>query len=518
MAGEKICCFIPEGKKSGEVQILKSIRFAAQPGKLMAIMGPSGSGKTTLVNILAGRTVTKQQGLRKRKPRMVITGCLYLNGNAVSSDEMTLYSRYVMQKDRLFEYLTVAETLTFAAKLKLRGCSRAEIKAHVEHVIDEMGLHSCRDVLIGGQISKGVSGGQKKRVAVAIELLDNPEIIFLDEPTSGLDSSLAFDVVKILKDMTKKGGRTVIATIHQPRSQIFKMFDTLLLLSRGEVVFHGPAFEAGIFATEIGLVVPLNFNIADFLLDVLTVGKAKTELTDELIGHDRRSFTESGRLDLQPEEVLQFTRAFITDEELQKLPDKFSKTSWAENLYSQIDEIIANPRLEPVVTTLSARNHTIHYCKTIITLMHRHFVNKLRDPGSTAVRLGVTAIMALINGLLYFQIEFPTNSFDCRRFYNVLGALAFVCFSLSFGSLDIIIHFPESRPQYNREVASRMYRPSAFYIAQCIGDIPFLAMGAILLTLIVYWMVGYGERVDRIIFFLQTEAEGMSVSLCLPQS
>jgi ATP-binding cassette subfamily G (WHITE) protein 2 len=157
-------------------------------------MGASGGGKTTLLSALSLRLDTK---------KMNITGDFRLNGREYSKSVLKAMSAYVMQDDLLHAELTVAETVSYAAKLRLAGkCTKAERIARENHVIELMGVGHVRDVIIGDTRRKGISGGERKRVCVAIELLTQPKLLFLDEPTSGLDSTTAFDVCSALKNLS----------------------------------------------------------------------------------------------------------------------------------------------------------------------------------------------------------------------------------------------------------------------------------------------------------------------------
>ena len=148
------------------------------------------------------------------------------------------------QEDVLLGTLTVNETLTYSAKLRLpTTMTKEEINGIVEEALLEMGLQNCADGYIGNWHIRGISGGEKKRLSIALEILTQPRLLFLDEPTSGLDSASAYFVIQTLKNMASNG-RTVISSIHQPSSEVFALFDQLLLLSGGETVYFGEAKTA----------------------------------------------------------------------------------------------------------------------------------------------------------------------------------------------------------------------------------------------------------------------------------
>eukprot|EP00922_Rhytidocystis_sp_ex-Travisia-forbesii_P036219 GHVS01053731.1.p1 GENE.GHVS01053731.1~~GHVS01053731.1.p1 ORF type:complete len:663 (+),score=85.60 GHVS01053731.1:1-1989(+) len=183
--------------------------------------------------------------------------------------DVSYFSSYVMQRDVQLDCLTVEETLRMAADLKLQNNTAQERYERVYNVMKELGLLECRNINIGGDFKKGISGGQLKRLSIGVELLDDPSLLFLDEPTSGLDSALAFDIFKSLMYLARSG-RTIICTVHQPRSQVFAMFDKLLLLSQGSVVYHGEANLIVDYFSRNGFPCPLQFNPADYILDLLS--------------------------------------------------------------------------------------------------------------------------------------------------------------------------------------------------------------------------------------------------------
>lgn len=169
-----------------------------------------------------------------------------------------------MQDDVLFETFTCYECLYFAAKLRL---NRTEdiIVERIEELIKQLGLEKCRNTIVGNVMVKGLSGGEKKRTAIAVELITNPKVIFFDEPTSGLDSFTTLKLVKLMKEQAMKG-KMIISTIHQPSSQAFNLFDKLILMSEGRIIYQGEASEATDYFKKIGYVCPRFCNPADFFL------------------------------------------------------------------------------------------------------------------------------------------------------------------------------------------------------------------------------------------------------------
>lgn len=281
--GERLTVKAPRSKNGQVKVLLHEANFTARPGELTAIMGPSGSGKTTLLNAIAG----------KFDGRMEVTGTVYFGGIESSSIETNDFVGFVRQEDELLEYLTVRETILFAARLRMPGKSYTVQVARTDRLIRELSLEGCQHVKIGGRTFKGISGGQKKRVAIAVALISRPDVLILDEPTSGLDAALAYDVMRTLDGLASHWNTTIICTVHQPRSQIFGFFDSLILLRQGRIVYEGESPQAVDYFNQIGFRCPRDFNPADFFLDLLADHSNNDEedtVNDHLI---KRTATET---------------------------------------------------------------------------------------------------------------------------------------------------------------------------------------------------------------------------------
>lgn len=257
-------------------QILHNITGAVHPGQLMAIMGASGAGKTTFLDILA----------RKNK-RGSTTGNFFVNGQKISNTDFRSVIGFVDQDDTMLPTLTVHETIMDSALLRLpKDMSYAAKEQRVDDVERQLGIHHIRDQIIGSEEGngRGISGGEKRRVGIACELVTSPSILFLDEPTSGLDAYNAFNVVECLVELVKTYNRTVIFTIHQPRSNIVALFDQLILLAKGRTVYSGPFQSCQSYFDSIGYSCPPGFNIADYLVD-LTMHASDSNYSDEMDGN-----------------------------------------------------------------------------------------------------------------------------------------------------------------------------------------------------------------------------------------
>ena len=254
-------------------QILSGVQGIALPGQLMAIMGASGAGKTTLLDILA----------RKNK-RGFVDGHFYVNGEKVNNSEYRSVIGFVDQEDTLFPTLTVHETIMTSALLRLpRDMNISAKEQKVYEVEKQLGILPIKDQLIGSEEGhgRGISGGEKRRVGIACELVTSPSILFLDEPTSGLDAYNAFNVIECLVNLAKNYNRTVVFTIHQPRSNIVALFDHLVLLAKGRAVYSGPYASCQNYFDNIGYACPPGFNIADYLVDLTMHADTAANTQDE---------------------------------------------------------------------------------------------------------------------------------------------------------------------------------------------------------------------------------------------
>ena len=256
-----------KGKK-----ILSNITGSVHPGELLAIMGASGAGKTSFLDILA----------RKNK-RGTVIGDFWLNGEKVVSDEFRSVIGFVDQEDTLMPTLTVHEAIMDSALLRLpKDMSRIAKEQKVEDIERQLGIYRIRHQFIGSEEGgRGISGGEKRRVGIACELVTSPSILFLDEPTSGLDAYNAFNVVECLVTLVKTYNRTVVFTIHQPRSNIVALFDQLILLAEGRLVYSGPYQRCQSYFDSIGYSCPPGFNIADYLIDLTMHDGAPVEPEDD---------------------------------------------------------------------------------------------------------------------------------------------------------------------------------------------------------------------------------------------
>lgn len=230
--------------------LLRSLYGKAPPGTLTAIMGPSGAGKTTLLNILSGYYDKGYEGE------------VHVNSYIQDTELFNMQSCYIMQGDCLLQDLTVREALTISVELRMPALESRKTAQLVEKTINRWGLDDCADTM-----TRFLSGGEKRRLAISQELISDPPVVFLDEPTSGLDSSTALRCTRELKSLAASG-HTVLCSIHSPSSALFSHFDRLYMLSEGKCIYHGVVQKLVPFLESQNLHCPLYSSPSDFITEI----------------------------------------------------------------------------------------------------------------------------------------------------------------------------------------------------------------------------------------------------------
>jgi ABC-type multidrug transport system ATPase subunit len=267
-------------------------------------------------------------------------GKVMLNGEEIpiTSRKMREISGFVFQEDVILSTMTVREAITMSANLRLPDSLSPKIrKERIEEIIEILNLQSCANTKVGDSIKKGISGGERKRTSIAMELITNPPVLFLDEPTSGLDTKNAYSVVKILYELAHLQGRTVIATIHQPSSEIFHMFDDLLLMSQGQILYYGPASHAVEYFADRGFVCPQYTNPSDYFFmhvvnepgSLLSQWKESKEFQDLLYEITISKNITAG----VPREALHQRASFIN--QFRYLMNRAGKNAWRNRMIIQ---------------------------------------------------------------------------------------------------------------------------------------------------------------------------------------
>ncbi|CAK8573098.1 unnamed protein product [Lathyrus sativus] len=442
------------GKESKVTRkVLNGVTGIARPGELTAMLGPSGSGKTTLLTALAGRLTGK------------VTGTITYNGNSDLSC-MKRKIGFVSQDDVVYPHLTVLETLTYTALLRLpKTLTREEKVEHAERIITELGLTRCRNSPVGGCMAlfRGISGGERKRMSIAQEMLVNPSLLLLDEPTSGLDSTTAQLIVSVLRGLARSG-RTIVTTIHQPSSRLYRMFDKVVVLSDGYPIYSGNAGRVMDYLGSVGFVPGFNFvNPADFLLDLANGIVADVKHDDEIEKHDQDQASVKQSLIL----------------------------SYKKNLYPALKEDIQKNNIESSV--FASQGTTSRHCSDNqwntgwweqFRILLKRGLQERRHESFSGLKIFQVLSVSILSGLLWWHS-------DPSHIQDQVGLLFF--FSIFWGFFPLfnaIFAFPLEKPMLTKERSSGMYHLSSYYVARMVGDLPMELVLPTIFVTITYWMGG----------------------------
>jgi ABC-type multidrug transport system ATPase subunit len=431
---------LPNGENK---DILKDCWGKVETGQVCAVLGPSGSGKSSLLNVLAGRSSTGGP--------ISVNGCVQVGGEAINPVKYRQNIAYVMQDDALYATSTPREALRFSARLRLPSSTAdADVEARVEEMIQALGLEDCCDVMIGGALIKGISGGQRKRTSVGIELITNPSLLFLDEPTSGLDSYTSYNLVHILKNVAASNS-AVMCTIHQPSSEIFELFDTCIFMKSGRVFYSGPVNALASHFSSVGFECPLNYNPSDYVMFICqTTGDEELE--------KRQLFAK------EPESLV------------------------AANAKRMLS--VANGGDEESTGAGGLElGGKASFSTQLALLCGRELSNTHRDVGALIGRFGITAFLNLLFGCIFFEAGGQDNG-NKDEFNAHYGALVMVFISSMFGSASpMMLAFPFERPMFLREYSTGTYSVVAYFISKSVVELPMAFAQVLLQYIIAYFLI-----------------------------
>lgn len=430
--------------------LLRNVSADLRPGTLTAIIGGSGSGKTTLLNTVAERV---------NSSRLAESGNVTFNGKP---GVHSVRHAYVMQQDILLPTLTVRETLQYSADLRLPSTvSLHDRRQVVDEVIRELGLKECADTRIGNSQHRGCSGGEKRRVSIGVQMLANPGILFLDEPTTGLDATSAFQLVRTLKMLAQKG-RTVITTIHQPRSEIWDLFDNLIVLTKGSPVYSGSIPACLPWFSSLGFQLPAFVNPAEFIIDIAAVDNRTSDLEEE-------STARVARL----------------------------KEAWnAESLqrFRPIDHTADTNENEGVAR---ARRHA-GFLRQVKVLTDRTLKVTYRDPLGMAASIFEAIFMGIICGYMFYDLGRDEAGIRSRQggLYTAAGLQGYLILIFEVYRMTIDI------PTFDRESSENCVDALPFILSRRIARLPTEDFPVpFLFSILVYFMAGFEREVQRFFIF-----------------
>lgn len=519
----------------GKIVVLQDVWGAALAGEMQALLGPSGAGKSTLMDILA-----------QRKSMGNLSGFLLVDGQPATSSFIRK-TAYVPQEDNFVATMTVNETMNFYADIILpKTFDKPERRARVDEVLSAMGLKHKAKTMVGGTLPgglmlRGLSGGERKRLSIAAGILAAPSIVFLDEPTSGLDSFAALTVMGHLKRMARDNGHVVIASIHQPRSAIWSMFDRVTLLASGRLMYHGLRDNlVPWFATQGYSYDPTQHGVAsDWALDLVAIGFHKPK---RFYGHTITSMEQ-----LQHASNV-FVSSYTTDPNLipfQGGPENMiGSRSLSQKVQARMQQLVGVRRATEVCTANAAAMHSIggasscasygdasstcssngglqgdlrvmDTCKDLAIvsdLAHaqdvaqkrpkqgkwatgwwrqfascygRELLSITRNPADVAGRTMTFAWVAILMGLLYYGMAADATSIR-GRLNMTFNILSFFCL-MPYVSMSL---YSADKKFYIADASAKLYRPHAYYAAKVAATTPFQIISALVFCFTVYGMAG----------------------------
>ncbi|XP_043286081.1 ATP-binding cassette sub-family G member 4-like [Venturia canescens] len=441
------------GCKVKEKNILRGVSGHFRPGKLTGIIGPSGAGKTSLLSILSG--------LRGSN----VKGSITVNGNPRNADEFRRSACYIPQEFALLPRLTTRETLCIAARLKLGHPHTAQSRELVmKEVASKLGLMNCMDTM-----ADQLSGGEKKRLSIGVEIVTNPAVMLLDEPTSGLDSLASNQVVGLMKNIAKSGC-TVVCAIHQPNSQMIEQFDDILVLAGGRNFYCGPREEIVETFLQAKFACPAFYNIAEFVIEVVT-GQREGDL---------ERLCEIGNSKCRDSKLRhRFPRRLNGVADVVDSSNPKSSTcseNWTEKMPGN--------ESSPVMT----------WDKQMV-LFYRAIICIRRDNTMTKLRLVAHIIVALLLGLVFYN--FGNDSAKIQS--NVACLFFFLLFLFFANSMPAVQMFPVEAAVFLREHLNNWYGLSSYYIAKVVTDVPLQIVCPTCFLVIAYFMTGQPLECERFV-------------------
>lgn len=453
--------------KTQTLPILRGVSGYAKPGEICALMGSSGAGKTTLLDILACRKTIGH-----------LSGTICINNSPVvsytSTQLLKQVTAYVMQENVLIGALTVREHLYYAARLRLSYKDfhgEVGIQQRVDDLLTMLGLTHVQHSRVGYEGDRGISGGQKKRVSIGVEIIHFPEIIFLDEPTTGLDSAISYEVMSAVRSLADQQ-RTVVCTIHQPSPATYALFNTLLLLSAGRVLYFGKADEAVSYfqfgSQEYSFPYLTGSNPAEYVIAVASGAIVP------LVSENRQTHKE-------------------TNVSTDAIADFYMTTGYADQLNEVLHplptavggSLVSSPTMPPIGhwETIAKKNHVNSVFVQVPVLMGRMFLVKRREYHMLTLSLAKSVIIGVFYGTIFFHL--PTNN-EPSTYINRIAIAFFSLISLIMAHQSDIPDILEQRLLFNRERSSQTISTEGYWLAKFFLDAPMNALFVLIYSIIIY--------------------------------
>lgn len=469
-----------KGKDTPDRLILDgSLKGKAMPGRMLAVMGPSGSGKSSLIHALAGRL--------SESSKLSLSGKRYVNGETLSEDS-SLPAAFIEQEVNFFPHMTVKETLDFRVELKLGSrLGKSARDDVVANLMEMLGLTKSLNTIVGNSKVRGLSGGERKRLSIACELISSPPVIILDEPTSGLDSYQAAQVVETLRKLADSG-KTIIAVMHQPSQSVFAMFDDLLLVSEGQLMYYGEVSKVRNYMKDLGYPCSKDTGTAEHVLDVISRTNGGAEEQE----NSTKRLNQLGEAAKASVEMISFGSGALVPghKHHHKLKIANQTNSPGANIFRQF--------------------------KLLLT---RAFNETSRGKLAIIIKVVQQITLGLVYGGIYKVGDDQASIMD--RF-GLLSLIAIGGINMSVAST--IRSFTREKSIVTGEMANGMYRTLPYFLAKAISEIPLAGVFNTLFAAIIYPMAGLQKGKFKQFIGLTTlhalagEAAGLFIGAIAPSS
>ncbi|XP_073949545.1 ATP-binding cassette sub-family G member 1-like [Choristoneura fumiferana] len=425
--------------------ILRGITGEFQSGQLTAILGPSGAGKSTLLNILAGYKVTGAGGQ------------ICTNSEPRDLRQFRKLSRYIMQEDLLQPLITVQEAMAIAADLKLgTNLSKRKKAIIVEEIVQLLRLGKARNTA-----TERLSGGERKRLSIALELLNNPPVIFLDEPTTGLDDVASSTCVSLLKRVAR-GGRTVVCSLHTPSARLFAEFDHVYVVADGRCAYQGTSAGVVPFLKELQLICPTTYNPADFVIEV-----------------------SSGEYGFHVDRMV----AAVDNGRNQRWRDYAVEDLVEEEV--EIEQLNAG----------GVEEHCYKYgttpCEQFCILLRRMLLQNVRNRGYLHLRVCLYLFLGFLIGALFSQMGYDAS----KAMFNFGFCYACVIAMFYIPMMPVLLAFPSEVQLVKREYFNRWYGLKPYYAALVVSRTPATIFFSLIYISITYPLTSQPMELPRILMF-----------------
>mmetsp|Transcript_4697 Transcript_4697/g.11269 ORF Transcript_4697/g.11269 Transcript_4697/m.11269 type:complete len:798 (-) Transcript_4697:11-2404(-) len=478
----KRCCITR--RVTFKKRVLQSVCGEIAAGDMYALLGPSGAGKTTLLDVIS-----------RRKTVGDISGRILFDGKKVSKQRLKTETAYIQQQDVLLGYFTVSEYILFHAFLKLPEWITPEQKrGRCDYAIEKLGLQKCRHLRIGEPLRRGVSGGERKRVCIALGLLTEPKCLFLDEPTSGLDSHISMEVMRTVKNLSNDG-RTIICTIHQPSQAIYKLFDRLILLRNGTVAYWGKGGDvAETFFANLGFATDGYDNTAEYLLDVVSGAlKSSQDHTSEDLSN---LFGMTSRCSLE----LQHHERECKEDGVPVSPSQVSRRQFYPDTEATEDTVRDSSRLIYHSTEGYANNPFRELWILIAFKARSHF----KDPHFIGTRMLCPLIFSLILSSFWGTTIEAANDVSTGQVLELAGLLFIIVGTNAFMTTFFVPAIMDERPVFVKERHDACYRVSSYVLHKVLIEALANIPGVILFSIPIYFATPLMKRAGLFFFFMLT--------------